>query len=248
MSSREPGDGPGREAPAAPPGRRYEMRPRPVGILCGMAMERAALGPAVLADDRFAVAVSGARPARAEAEAERLAAAGCRVLVSFGVAGGLDPALAPGTLLAPARVVTEAGEDWPLAWPEGLAAALGARPVERLLGLERVALGRHEKAALHVASGAAAVDMESHRVARAAARAGLAAIAIRAVADPAARSLPRLAADALDEEGRPRILTVLWRLFARPQDLPALLRTKRDTDAALASLPAAAPHLARHGL
>ena len=65
-----------------------------VGIVCGMVSEVRALGR--WADDpRITIAVSGARPERAEAEARRLVAEGCRALMSWGVAGGLDPALVP---------------------------------------------------------------------------------------------------------------------------------------------------------
>ncbi|MCH8952346.1 MAG: hypothetical protein IID49_09510, partial [Proteobacteria bacterium] len=60
-------------------------------------------------DPRIAIAVSGARPDRAEAEARRLVAGGCRVLLSWGVAGGLDPALRPGELVIPAEIVAEDG-------------------------------------------------------------------------------------------------------------------------------------------
>ena len=93
-----------------------------------------------------------------------------------------------------------------------------------------------EKAALFQRTSAVAVDMESHRVARVAAEAGLPALAIRAIGDPAGRALPELAVRALGEDGRPRIGPVVAGLLRKPGDLAALLRVKRDTDAALATL------------
>jgi hypothetical protein len=86
-----------------------------------------------------------------------------------------------------------------------------------------------EKATLFQRTGAVAVDMESHRIARVAAEsgAGLPALAIRAIGDPAGRALPALAATALGEDGRPRVGPVAAGLMRRPGDLAALLRWRR---------------------
>lgn len=174
-----------------------------------------------LADDpRLAIAVSGARPDRAEAEARRLMAEGCTSLVSWGIAGALDPALAAGMLLIGGSV-RDGGETRPLA---------GDGP--RLLGSELPVISAGEKARLYRETGAVAVDMETHRLART----GLPVHAIRAIADPADRALPPLVGDALDAEGRPRIGRVIAGLVRRPGDLPALLRLRRDTAAALRAL------------
>ena len=182
-----------------------------LGIVCGMVSEVRALGR--WADDpRIGIGISGARPERAESEARRLVAGGCRVLVSWGVAGGLDPALAPGDLVIPGQVVAEDGGSWPVA-PDLRAAVVAGIPSPRqgqggeptLLGLERMVLSAAEKAALHARTGAVAVDMESHRVALVAAAAGLPMLSLRAIGDPAGRALPALVARALGEDGRPRI-------------------------------------------
>ena len=218
-----------------------------VGIVCGMVSEVRALGR--WADDpRIAIAVSGARPERAEAEARRLVAEGCRVLISWGVAGGLDPALVPGELVFPAVVVAEDGGSWPasqtviarldraIQTAEMPRSSRGMTGKGAILGLDRMVLTVAEKAALFERSGAVAIDMESHRVALVAAAAGLPFLAVRAIGDPAGRALPALAARALGEDGRPRIGPVVAGLLRRPGDLGALLRVRRDTAAALASL------------
>jgi len=225
-----------------------------VGIVCGMVSEVRALGR--WADDpRIAIAVSGARPERAEAEARRLVAEGCRALMSWGVAGGLDPALAPGELVIPGAVVAEDGGSWPasqtviarldraIQTAEMPRSSRGMTGTSRgmtgkgaILGLDRMVLTVAEKAALFERSGAVAIDMESHRVALVAAAAGLPFLAVRAIGDPAGRALPALAARALGEDGRPRIGPVVAGLLRRPGDLGALLRVRRDTAAALASL------------
>jgi hopanoid-associated phosphorylase len=196
-------------------------------------------------DPRVRIGVSGARPEHAETEARRLVADGCRVLLSWGVAGGLDPALVPGDLVIPAAVREEDGRSWTLS-TEILGAVVDGAPSlprrrgGRLLGLDRMVLSVAEKAALFERATVVAVDMETHRVALVAAEAGLPTVAIRAIGDPAGRALPELATRALDADGRPRIGPAIAGLLRRPGDLGALLRVKRDTDAALATLASAA--------
>jgi adenosylhomocysteine nucleosidase len=219
-----------------------------LGIVCGMVTEVRALGQWAR-DPRVLVAVSGARPGRAEAEARRLVAAGCQALLSWGVAGGLDSALVPGDLVVPAEVLAEDGACWGFSAklragiPAGVPSPRrgeGQGGGGRILGLDHMVMTTAEKATLFQRTGAVAVDMESHRVARVAAEsgaeAGLPALAIRAIGDPAGRAPPALAATALGEDGRPRIGPVAAGLMRRPGDLAALLRVKRDTDAALAAL------------
>jgi len=217
----------------------------PIGILCGMQAEALALGP--LQDNpRVRVGVTGAEPERSLAEAERLADLGCAMLVSWGVAGGLDPTLRTGDLVLAGRIVTEGGDVYPITAyaAAGQRRASGAAPSPSgdsqagpaILGLDRMVLGTAEKAVLFARTGAVAVDMESHRVARMAAMRGLPALVIRAVGDPAGRDLPGMVEGALTAEGRPRIGRVLAGLLAAPGALPALLRLRRETAAALACL------------
>jgi hopanoid-associated phosphorylase len=217
-----------------------------------MAAEACALGRRAQ-DPRVAVAISAGRPDRAEAEARRLADAGVRLLLSWGIAGALDPTLRPGALIVPSRVVApdgnvyglasaETGSDLP---PPPLWGRVGEGamrpPTDSLIaGSDTVLLDPAAKAALRARTGAAAVDMESHRVAAVAAKAGLACRAVRAISDPADRALPALAADALGPDGRPLMRTVIAGLLRRPGDLPALLAAGRDSRMALAALRRAA--------
>jgi len=84
------------------------------------------------------------------------------------------------------------------------------------------------KAALHARTGAAAVDLESAAVARAAARHGLPFAVLRAVCDPAGRDLPRAALIALDSQGRIGTLRIAAAILSRPGDIPALIALGRD--------------------
>jgi adenosylhomocysteine nucleosidase len=211
-----------------------------LGIVCGMQSELHALGRWAR-DARVRVAVSGARPAQAETEARRLIDEGCRVLLSWGVAGGLDPTQIPGDLVIPTDAVGVDGRSWALSIGLFGAATAGVPPRAwevggRLLGLDRMVLTLMEKIILHEKTGAVAVDMETHRVALVAAEAGLPILAIRAIGDPAGRVLPELVTQALGADGRPRFGPVIAGLLWRPGDLRALVQVKRDTDAALAAL------------
>ncbi|MEM6972553.1 MAG: phosphorylase [Pseudomonadota bacterium] len=215
--------------------------PRPViGIVCGIAAEREVLG-ALIDDPRVAVRVAGARPAVAEAETTALAALGCRLIVSWGIAGGLAPGLAAGDVVVPREVVSEGGEVWEMAVPDIDRAMM--RPVSRLLGIEHVATEVTEKQALAAASGAALVDMESHRVARAAGAAGVPAMVWRSISDPAGRALPALVSDAVTRDGHPAYGRILLGLARRPFDLPSLIAAGRDSREALAGLAASLPAL-----
>ncbi|MGF1544144.1 MAG: phosphorylase [Parvularculaceae bacterium] len=197
---------------------------RIVGIVCGLKSEaaavRAALPPAV--DAR--VAVSGANAARAESLARELAeAAGVAALLSVGVSGGLDPALAPGDLIVTGRVVRK-----------GEAAPAGEEPL--IYGADEIVASAGAKRDLRATTGAAAVDMESHGVARAAAVAALPFLAVRAIADPASDALPRAALGAVAPDGSTRVLATLAACARRPSDFPKLLALGRQSNAALARL------------
>jgi len=174
---------------------------------------------------------------------------GARALVSFGICGGLDPALSPGALILPQVVTSEDGRRRRVdaALRSVLAAVLGRARVVALdgdvLGAARAADTPSLKAALHRQSGAIAVDLESHLVADAAAAAGLPFAVLRAVADPAERALPPAALIGLKATGRPALGRILWSLARQPAQLPALLQLGRDTRRALATLGRAAEAL-----
>lgn len=178
------------------------------------------------------VAIGGGTAAGAEAAAARLAL-GVDALLSFGLAGGLDPALAPGTILVPATVV-DAGESW--STNAALNAGLGGATGHVLLGGGALLATVAEKRAARATTGAAAVDLESAAVARAAARFGLPFAALRAVCDGADRALPFAARVALDGNGRIGPLRVLVAVLRRPGDIPALIGLARDAGAARKAL------------
>ncbi len=198
-----------------------------------------------------AVAVGGDADRTRRAIAQ-LIAEGASALVSFGICGGLDPALGSGALILPHAVSSEDGRHRRVdaALRGALAAALGRAGIAAaggdVIGAARAADTPSRKAALHRRSGAIAVDLESHLVADAAAAAGIPFAVLRAVADPAERALPPAALIGLDAAGRPALGRVLLSLARQPGQLPTLLQLARDTRRALAALRRAGNALAEY--
>jgi adenosylhomocysteine nucleosidase len=187
--------------------------------------------------------VTGGDPKRGKRAAEQAIAQGAEALLSFGIAGGLKPGLAPGDLIVPRTVSSEAGQTYLV--EEGLRAAVrralnkaGIAVARRaqLIGLEAPAATRAAKEALFKDHGASVCDLESLHVARAAYRAKCPFLVLRAVADPAERDLPPAAREGLDAKGRPAYGRVLRSLARNPLQVSALAALARDTRAALKSL------------
>jgi adenosylhomocysteine nucleosidase len=174
--------------------------------------------------------------------ASRLVDEGVGALVSLGVAGGLDPALRPGTLLVADAVI--AGAERHATHPQ-LSRRIGGATGHTVLGMDTIVSTAAEKRRLHAATGAAAVDLESGVVARLAAQHGLPFAVLRVVCDPAERSLPLAALAALDAQGAIGIWRVLAAIGARPGQLPALLALAADAAVARRALAGRVRQIAR---
>src|SRR5262245_20936165 len=75
-----------------------------IGFIAALDIEASSLRRAAAGDDSWLVLQSGPGPTHAAAAAAHALDAGARLLVSFGLAGSLDAAIASGTVLAPRRV------------------------------------------------------------------------------------------------------------------------------------------------
>lgn len=187
------------------------------------------------------VICSSSDPQQLRAMLESFDANSIRGVISFGVAGGLDPTLKSGDVVVATDVV--AGD---LRWTAGLSlsrellvdADLDGRKVVRggLVGVEKVIALQIHKAELRSATGAAAVDMESHIAAAFAAKCGLPFAALRVISDPASRALPEIATRAIKPNGDIDVRKVLGGLARNPTMLRALVSTGRDFNRALRSL------------
>lgn len=171
------------------------------------------------------------------ARLDRAIAAGCRGLLSFGVAGGLASGLRPGTCVVASDIVSEAGRlPTDPRWLRNLLHTIPGAFRGVVLGSPVPVVCATAKAALWRQTGAHAVDMESHIVAQAAAAHGLPVATIRVIADPAHRSLPGCALAGMRADGRTDAIAVLRSLRRQPTELPALLRTALDARAAVVPL------------
>ncbi len=222
-----------------------------MGVVAALAAEACTLGPAVRRSDGLSclsdgalLAVSGMGGARATIAARRLVDAGASALMSFGLAGGLDPRLNVGSVVLPAAVISRAGAHFPTTaeWREKLHLLI-ARDRTVVIGqlltsptpLDSVA----DKAEAFRATGAMAVDMESLGVAEVAAAHGLPFVVLRVIVDTAADRVPR-AVLAASRGGQVSIRRLIGGLVAAPGDLVELIRLARRYRAAIRSLVLAA--------
>jgi adenosylhomocysteine nucleosidase len=170
--------------------------------------------------------------AAAATGARRLVDAGARALISWGLAGGLDPGLAAGTILLPHEVVAPEGAVFATTaiWREQLQRALAAsQPVcaGRLLTWREMIASPSEKASIWRRMAAAAVDMESSAIAEVAAENRLPFLAVRAVADTAADALPTMLSGAAGGGGHLGVARFLGALARAPGELPGFVRLFR---------------------
>ena len=154
---------------------------------------------------------------------------GASGIISFGIAGGLAPHLAPGDWVVGSRVRTQHGH-FPTdpRWARALVGALPGAVHAEIVGTDAPVAGPLEKRDLHVQTGAFAVDTESHIAARIAAAHRIPFAACRAVIDPAHRELPPAAVKGLRHDGTPDVVAVLRSVMRNPGQLPALARTALD--------------------
>jgi adenosylhomocysteine nucleosidase len=179
------------------------------------------------------VGIGGGFPAGAARVAEKLVGEGANALVSFGLAGGLNPALLPGAVLVPQSVI-DGGEIYPC--DPALIEWLGGANAKCMMSAKWVAETGSEKAALFKATQAEAIDLESGAVARIAAGAKIPFAVLRAVADPAQRNLPPAALIALNGAGEIGFLSVLASVFKKPMQIPALIALGQDAAKSRAAL------------
>ncbi|MQX38159.1 hypothetical protein [Roseospira navarrensis] len=226
--------------PASPP-----AMTAPIGVVTGLTSEVRALSGV----PGLAARCLGPGPDKAEAAARALLADGARALVSAGICGGLDPALVPGSIVLPARVINRHNPEqtWMVdaVWH---AAVMAAAPTDlppfqtgALMGSDRAVGSVEGKHALAARTGAVAVDMESHAVARVAEAAGVPFLVLRTVADTANDVLPPWIAGVLNRDGSPNAAMAVRRMLAGPWRVPALVRLARRSATAERALGRAAP-------
>ncbi len=204
-----------------------------------MRAHRSALIVGMTAEARVArrsgwlVGVGGGDPAGAKAAAQAMLRAGADGLISLGLAGGLNPALAPGDVVVPSAVIVDGVRH---AVDPALADRLGGADGRAILGTTAVVATGAEKERLWRTTGAVAADLESGAVALVALSAGVPFAALRVICDPADRDLPPAALVALGRTGAIGLGRVMLSVLRHPGQVPALLRLAGDARAARLSL------------
>ncbi len=225
--------------------------PAPVGVVTGLASEaEVAEG---LADSlekplpRPIVRVAGASARRARKVSRTLLQEGVSGLISFGIAGALDPALSRGRIVLAREVFTPqhnllpSDELWRGTIEEEAARVGLDLHSGRLAGSDHLVASPAMKHRLATLSEALATDMESHAVAEAAWKAGVPFIALRVILDTAAEGLPTIVRGSVDRQGRPRKLLVAARLALAPWNYKALRELEAQSIEAHTALRALAP-------
>jgi len=164
---------------------------------------------------------------------ERLAAAigpDCAGIISFGIAGGLDPKLPAGALIIASSVIAPDCV-WPAdeKWASRLLGHCPGAVQGAILGADAPLQTPSAKQNVFRRTGARAVDMESHVAAALAAKRNLPFAALRAIADPADRAVPGAALLGMRPDGTLAPLAVMKMLMREPAELPALFRLALDT-------------------
>jgi adenosylhomocysteine nucleosidase len=199
-----------------------------IGFVVGLKAEAA-----LLRGSGFLVGIGGGEPKGAAIAAESLVAKGAEALISFGLAGGLNPALPPGAILVPSILIEN---EMVFQCDAELVNWLGGATINAMLGGTEIAVTAAQKSAMFVASKADAVDLESGAVARVAKAAGLPFAVLRAVADPASRDLPPAALIALNAAGKIRLLPILTSVLQNPQQIAGLISLAGDASKARTAL------------
>jgi len=202
--------------------------------------------------DGVMVQLSGMGAQRAERAANNLLKHGAAALLSWGTAAGLAPNVSPGSLVVPGVVISTDQCSYPThpTWHERL-----FRRLKDCVDLSQGALAESatvlksstEKRILFERTGAIAADMESRSVADVAQEAHIPFMVIRAIADPADRTIPQGLLWALDESGELNGLALLNGLMKHPAELFDMIRLGWNFRAAHITLSKVA-HMARSGL
>lgn len=195
-----------------------------VGLVAEMRVARRLGWPTVIGGGTYQGAL---------AASERAARGRAVALISFGLAGGLDPALRPGAVLAPDYVLV-AGQR--ISTDPTLLAGFGCAAGGTLIGVTDVVATASAKQALFSATGALAADVESGAVALVARERGIPFAVLRAICDPAECDLPSAALAGLDRHGAISITHVLGSLVRDPRQISALLALAANARAAQQAL------------
>jgi adenosylhomocysteine nucleosidase len=165
-----------------------------------------------------------------------------RGVISWGIAGGLDPSLNPGDVVLASEVVS-GSQSWPTS--SQLTGAINGLMVNNQITVHKGIVAGSDtdlttvsaKASLYASSSAEVVDNESHVAAAFAQAQGLPFAVIRTVADPSSLTLPASVVSGLNSSsGGIDFFTFFSSLATNSSQIPDLILLASDTSAAFSSL------------
>jgi adenosylhomocysteine nucleosidase len=201
-----------------------------LGILCGIKAEEAIALKVANAD----VACAAARPQKARWLARELVKRGAKRLMSFGIAGGLEPGMPIGSMIIGSQVAATDGTwacDKP--WVGELMQKFPQAHCGSVWGSETLIATAREKRALYEKSRCLIVDMESQCAAQIAAEAGLPLAVLRVVCDSADMDVPPVVMHVISEDGSVNIGGGIWHVMRHPSQVPDLIHVMRGMGRAL---------------
>ena len=201
-----------------------------------------------LAHSNYLTACSNAQPNNAYTLAMTLLNNGCKILVSFGVAGGLDPSLKAGDIVCPNSVIGDDNVKYIVdkLQHKTIVSHFSKNfkiAVEPLFSTQIIIANTAEKQRLYQTYNAALVDMESLGVAKAAKERNCPFVVIRSIADTATQNLPASSIDVINRNGNIQANRVVMKLIKNPKELPNLLKLASNSTKAFISLK----HIAKFG-
>lgn len=201
-----------------------------LGILCGLESEAAIARNLKDAE----VACAGARPQKARWLARELVKKGAKRLISFGIAGGLEPGLPIGSMIIGTHVASIDGKwDCETTWVNDLMGKLPEAHCGGVWGSEFLVPTAKDKRAVYEKSRCLIVDMESQCAAQIAAEANIPLAVVRVVCDNSDMDVPPMVMDAIAEDGSINVRKALWSLLRHPSQIPGLIHVGRGTGKAL---------------
>ena len=211
-----------------------------LGIICGLSSEASIAAKINGAE----IACSAAVPQSARTLVRGLVKQGATRLMSFGVAGALDPALPVGSLIVGRQVIAKNGSwECDAGWHRELLQKLSFRTAGDVWGSETLVPTAAEKITLHSTTGCAIVDMESQCAAEVAAEAKLPLAVVRVVCDAAEHNVPPLVMSAINPDGSTNYRNVLTGLVKAPWEILDLIKVGHSMWKALGVLGQAAVKL-----
>ena len=157
-------------------------------------------------------------------------------VISIGIAGALSPSLQVGDCVVANDVVATkrfAADD---AWSRRIRNLLPQAKPGTVLYTYRPIVAAEEKRALGASNGADAVDMESGPAVWEAARLRIPFAALRVISDDVGHDLPPATVVALKPNGSIALGRVMASVMRNPLQIPALIRTGRESEKAFAVL------------